>query len=126
MSGVDSTRGAMAAADGGRREMLLWGLQRLTAVLMAPLILVHLATIVAAVQGGLSAEEILGRTRGSGLAAAFYGAFVVLAGLHAAVGVRGLLREKSGLRGGLLELLSAAFAAGLVVVGLRAVMGLVA
>ena len=43
----------------------LYILQRLTALIMAPLVLGHLALMIYAVQGGLSASEILGRTQGS-------------------------------------------------------------
>ena len=51
----------------------LYMLQRITALLMAPLVLGHLAMMIYAVQGGLSAAEILGRTQGSILWFLFYG-----------------------------------------------------
>ena len=41
----------------------LYILQRLTALIMAPLVLGHLAVMIYAVQGGVSASEILGRTQ---------------------------------------------------------------
>ena len=50
----------------------LYILQRLTALIMAPLVLGHLALMIYAVQGGLSASEILGRTQGSVFWAIFY------------------------------------------------------
>ena len=62
-------------------------LQRGTAMLMVPLIIAHLALIIMAVQGGLSAEEILARTRGSMLWAGFYGVFVFAASIHAGIGM---------------------------------------
>lgn len=68
-------------------------LQRGTAMLMAPLIIIHLIVIVMAVQGGLSAEEILSRTRGSMMWGSFYGVFVFAAGIHAAIGIQTILRE---------------------------------
>ena len=43
----------------------LYMLQRITALLMAPLVLGHLAMMIYAIQGGISAAEILGRTQGS-------------------------------------------------------------
>ena len=46
-------------------EAQLYSLQRLSAVIMAPLVVVHLITIMYAVRGGLSAEEILARTSGA-------------------------------------------------------------
>ena len=55
--------------------------QRLTALILAPLVLVHLVLILIAVEGGLSAAEILDRTRGSVGWAAFYGLFVLAAAI---------------------------------------------
>ena len=43
----------------------LWVVQRLTAMVLALAVLVHLITIISAVRGGLSAREILARTQGS-------------------------------------------------------------
>ena len=43
----------------------LYLLQRLTAALMVPLIAAHIVTIIYATRHGLSAAEILSRTRGS-------------------------------------------------------------
>ena len=43
----------------------LYILQRATAAIMAPLVLAHLVVIFYATSRGLSAAEILGRTRGS-------------------------------------------------------------
>lgn len=68
-------------------------LQRGTAMIMVPLIVTHLAVIIMAVQGGLSAEEILSRTRGNMMWASFYGLFVVAAAVHAGIGVQTVLRE---------------------------------
>ena len=48
-----------------RTQVRLWAAQRVSAVVLALCVLVHLATLVYAVRGGLSAAEILGRTRGS-------------------------------------------------------------
>jgi len=39
--------------------------QRLTALLLVPLVLVHLGVMLVAIRGGLTAAEILGRTQGS-------------------------------------------------------------
>ncbi len=68
-------------------------LQRGTAMLMVPLIITHLAVIIMAVQGGLSAEEILSRTHGSMMWAGFYGLFVFAASIHAGIGMQTILRE---------------------------------
>ena len=58
-------------------SLYIW--QRLTAAVMAPLVLVHVIVIFYATRKGLSAADILARTRGSLAWASFYGAFVVAA-----------------------------------------------
>ncbi|MEM7636678.1 MAG: succinate dehydrogenase [Pseudomonadota bacterium] len=100
----------------------LYMLQRITALLMAPLVLGHLAVMIYAVQGGLSAAEILGRTQGSVAWFLFYGSFVVAVSVHAAIGLRVVVHELMGLKGTLLELFTWATAAGLFLLGGRAVM----
>ena len=61
--------------------------------MLAFCVLVHLATIIYAVQGGLSAAEILGRTRGNAAWLAFYTLFVVAVTVHAPIGLRSILIE---------------------------------
>ncbi|MGB2411815.1 MAG: succinate dehydrogenase, partial [Candidatus Puniceispirillaceae bacterium] len=46
-------------------DFRLYMAQRLSALIMAPLVIGHLAVMIYAVRGGLSAGEILGRTHGS-------------------------------------------------------------
>lgn len=92
---------------------------------MAPLVIVHLGLIVYAVQGGLSAEEILARTRGSLAWAAFYGLFVLAAALHGSIGLRSVLREATRLSPGTVALVAAGFAVLLMLLGLRAVYAVV-
>lgn len=77
--------------------------QRVTAILMAPLVLGHLLGIAYAIHGGLDAAEILARTQGSIAFGAFYQLFVVAAALHAAIGVRVVCGEWANLRGRLLD-----------------------
>lgn len=67
--------------------------QRVTALLLAPLVIGHLALIIYAVHGGLDAAEILARTRGNPWLAGYYQLFVTLAALHAAIGVRVICAE---------------------------------
>ncbi len=75
----------------------LFMLQRVTALIMAPLVLGHLAVMIYAVQGGLSAAEILGRTQGSFWWALFYGSFVIAVSIHASIGLRVIAHETFGL-----------------------------
>src|ERR1044072_7011131 len=65
----------------------LYILQRATALIMAPLVLAHLVIIFYATNLGLSAADILGRTRGSIGWGAFYTLFVLAAAIHGAIGV---------------------------------------
>ncbi|MEM7319660.1 MAG: succinate dehydrogenase [Pseudomonadota bacterium] len=83
----------------------LYVLQRITALMMAPLVLGHLAVMIYAVQGGLSAAEILGRTQGSILWFLFYGTFVVAVSVHGAIGLRAIAHEWGGLSGAALNAL---------------------
>ena len=84
-------------------SLRLYMLQRITALLMGPLVLGHLAVIVYAIQGGLSAAEILERTQGSVLWFLFYGVFVVAVSIHGAIGLRVIAFEWGGLKGMALE-----------------------
>jgi fumarate reductase subunit C len=99
----------------------LYVAQRLSAVVMAPLVILHLMVIIVAVRNGLSAEEILGRTRGSILFGTTYAVFVVAAAVHGAIGVRTIVAEAGILRGRALSVLGFAIFAGLAGLGLRAV-----
>lgn len=107
-----------------RTEVLLWTAQRASAAVLAVCVAVHLATIIYAVRGGLSAAEILGRTRGSLGLLLFYGVFVVAVAVHAPIGLRSILREMAGWRGRSLDAATALFALFLVWFGWRAVGGL--
>ena len=106
-------------------ERRLFVLQRLTAMVLAPLVLVHLGLVLVAIRGGLTAAEILARTQGSVGWALFYGLFVVVVAVHAPIGVRNVLREWTGLPRGAVDWLALGFAALLLGVGLRAVWAVV-
>ncbi len=77
----------------------LWAVQRGTAMVLALAVVVHLVTIMVAVRGGLSAAEIIGRTRGNWGWLGFYSVFAVAAGLHGAIGLRAIAAEWAGWRG---------------------------
>jgi len=103
----------------------LYLLQRATAALMVPLIVVHIAVIFYATRKGLSAADILGRTRGSIVWGAYYGVFVAAAAVHAAIGVRTVAIEwgRFAKRGADMVMWSVGGA--LLVLGLRAVAAVV-
>jgi fumarate reductase subunit C len=106
-------------------EARLYLLQRASAMLLGPLVLIHLGLIVYAVGDGLSAAEILDRTRGNLAWALFYGVFVLAAAVHAPIGLRNLAREWLSWRGISLDLAALVFGFALLALGLRAVWAVV-
>ncbi|HUN68969.1 MAG TPA: succinate dehydrogenase [Burkholderiales bacterium] len=101
----------------------LWIAQRASAAVLALCVAVHLATMVYAIRGGLSAAEILSRTRGSAGWLAFYSVFVLAVTLHAPIGLRSVLNEWLGWRGTLCDIFLCALAMLLAGLGMRAVLG---
>jgi len=81
-------------------------LQRLSALVMIPFVFGHIAVMIYAIQGGLSAAEILSRTQGSLLWFLFYGMFVLAVSIHGAIGLRVIIHEVFGLKDRLLTLLT--------------------
>ena len=104
-----------------RSQTLLWVAQRASAAILAVCVVVHLVTIIYAVRNGLSAAEILGRTRGNFAWAAFYSLFVAAAAVHAPIGLRTVLAETFGWRGHGADIAVMAFALTLAMWGFRAV-----
>ena len=104
----------------------LFLLQRVSAMLMAPLVLIHLALIIFAVRGGFDAAEILSRTRGSWVWGVFYSLFVIAVSIHAAIGLRTIGFETFGGSRRTLDIVTIGIAALLALVGLRAVFAVVA
>ena len=104
-----------------RAQVLLWAAQRVSAAVLAVCVLVHLVTIIYAVRNGLSAAEILGRTRGNAAWAAFYVLFVAAVAVHAPIGLRSFLSETFDWRGGSLDVVVMAIALTLAMWGFRAV-----
>jgi len=109
-----------------RLEAWLWIAQRASAALLALCVAVHLATVIYAVQGGLSAAEILGRTRGSTAWLAFYATFVAAVAIHAPIGLRAVLREWLGWRSASRDVFLGLFSIVLLFIGLRAALAVFA
>jgi fumarate reductase subunit C len=103
----------------------LYVLQRATAAIMVPLVLTHLVLIFYATRHGLSAAEILGRTRGSVGWSVFYSLFVLAASVHGAIGVRSVASEWAGVRGRQLDAVMWGIGLILAGLGLRAVAAVV-
>jgi fumarate reductase subunit C len=109
-----------------RGQQHLWIAQRITAMILAIAVMVHLITILVAVRGGLSAAEILGRTRGNEAWLAFYAVFALAAGLHGAIGLRGIAAEWLGWRGRFFDLAWLGLGLLTALFGIRAALGLYA
>jgi fumarate reductase subunit C len=101
-----------------RTEARAWVAQRVSAAVLAVCVVVHLATMILAVHGGLSAAAILGRTRGSVGWALFYGLFVIAVAIHAPLGLRTVAAEWLGWRGRMAN--AAWIAVGVLLLGLGA------
>jgi fumarate reductase subunit C len=108
-----------------RRETRLWLAQRATAVVLSICVVVHLATIIYAVRGGLDAAHVLSRTRGNYAWGAFYGVFVLAAAIHGAIGLRTVAAEWLRFRGAAADAVMAAIAVALALTGFVAVAAVV-
>ena len=115
-----STANARALAQARR-----WYWQRISAMVLAVCVVVHLGGVVYAVRGGLSAAEILGRTQGNWAFAAFYATFVLASAEHVPIGLANIAREWAGASEATALWLGRAVALLILVMGLRAVWGVV-
>jgi len=106
-------------------EARLFQMQRLSALIMAPLVLGHLALIIVVSGEALSAADILARTQGSWALGLYYGLFVVMAAIHAPIGLRAIIREWTPWSGRALDGAMALFGLVLLALGGRALFGLV-
>jgi fumarate reductase subunit C len=104
----------------------LWYAMRASSMVLAVCVLVHIGTIVYAVRGGLSAAEILSRTHGNWLVAAFYGVFVIACAVHVPLGLAAIAEEWLRLRGRTALIAAQILGLLILVMGLRAVYGVVA
>ena len=104
-------------------KLYVW--QRATAAIMVPLVIVHIAVIFYVSRRSLTAADILSRTHGSVLWAAYYGLFVATASVHGGIGVRNVLVEWSPFRESSIETFAILFGQLLLWTGLWAVYVLV-
>jgi fumarate reductase subunit C len=102
----------------------LWYYQRISAMVLALCVAIHLLIIYYAIQDGLSAHEILGRTRGNLVFAVFYEIFVIACFVHAPIGLANILRENIQNQF-LIRFLPLLLAAFILVLGTAAVFGVV-
>ena len=106
-----------------RTQTFLWVAQRASAAVLALCVLVHLATVIYAVRGGLTAAEILSRTQASVAWFAFYSVFVLAVVVHVPIGLRAVLGEWLGWRSASRDVVLLAIAAILAWMGMQAVLG---
>lgn len=99
--------------------------QRLSAMLLAPLVLLHLALIMVAIKNGLTGDEILSRTRGNFFWGAFYSVFVLAAATHAPIGLRNILKEWTNLQPRIVDVVVALLFVLMLWSGMRAVVAVI-
>ncbi len=114
----------MTAASIAQAKRWVW--QRISAMVLALCVLVHLAVMIHAVRGGLSAAEILGRTRGNWGFGVFYAVFVLACAVHVPIGLANIAREWWGVGARPALWGARLFALMLLFTGLRAVWAVVA
>jgi fumarate reductase subunit C len=100
----------------------LWYAQRISAMILGLCVSIHLIIIFYAIRGGLTAEEILGRTQGNIPFAIFYEIFVLACFVHAPIGVANILEETFG-KGFISKALSWVLAILIITLGTTAVIG---
>ncbi|QWE26188.1 succinate dehydrogenase [Polynucleobacter sp. AP-Ainpum-60-G11] len=100
----------------------LWYAQRISAMVLGLCVSIHLIIIFYAIRGGLSAEEILGRTQGNIAFAIFYEIFVLACFVHAPIGLANIL-EETFCKGFISKASSWILAALIIVLGTTAVIG---
>jgi len=96
----------------------------ISAAVLAVAVIIHLATVIYAVRGDLTAAEIIARVQGNVVWLAFYVIFVVAAAIHAPIGLRTILLESTPLSPRAADLLSAAALLTILIMGMRTAFGL--
>ncbi len=113
------------SAGNPAREAKRWYWQRISAMVLAVCVLVHLVTIVYAVHSGLSGAALLARTRGNALFGAFYVVFVAACAVHVPIGLARVAEEWLGWTPRMADACARAFAVALAALGLVAVWSVV-
>ena len=107
------------------RQARLWYWQRISAMVLALCVLVHLITIVYAVRSGLSAEALLARTQGNLPFALFYVLFLLACVVHVPIGLARIGEEWLGMAASSASVAARVFALLLLMLGLTAVYAMV-
>ena len=107
------------------QEAKRWWLQRMSAMVLAVCVFVHLGVIVYAARSGITADRILARTHGSWGFGLFYATFVIACAVHVPVGLATIAREWLGWSKPLALNAGRVFGLLILVLGLRAVFAVV-
>jgi fumarate reductase subunit C len=120
-SGGQPTQALPALVSAAARQARLWYLQRISAMVLAICVVIHIGVIIYAVHGGLDAAEILGRTRGNLIFGGFYAIFVLACAVHAPIGLLKIAEEWWRWRGRGVYLAASLFGLLILTAGVRAV-----
>jgi fumarate reductase subunit C len=102
-----------------------WYWQRISAMVLTLFVVVHLVIMMIAIRDGLTAAEILSRTKGNIGFGLFYALFVVACAVHVPIGLAKIIDEWTPLSAVSAAVLSKLFAVVIVVMGFTAVWGVI-
>jgi fumarate reductase subunit C len=102
-----------------------WYWQRISAMVLTLFVVVHLVIMMIAIRDGLTAAEILSRTKGNIGFGLFYALFVVACAVHVPIGLAKIIDEWTPLSAASAAVLSKLFAVVIVVMGFTAVWGVI-
>jgi fumarate reductase subunit C len=97
----------------------LRSMQRTSASVLGLCVLVHLVGMIYAVNGGLTAAEILDRTQGNWVFLAFYVVFALACAVHAPIGLLNIVKDWFGWSGIKTKYSAAAVGVGMALLGVR-------
>jgi fumarate reductase subunit C len=100
-----------------------WYLQRISAMVLTIFVVIHLVIMMFAIHGGLTASEILDRTRSSPLVGLFYALFVIACAIHVPIGVTKIAQEWASLSSAMARRISWFLTALILIMGFAAVWG---
>lgn len=98
---------------------MLQTVQRTSAGVLALCVIAHVVVMIYAVNGGLTATEIMDRTQGNWGFLAFYVAFAFACAVHAPIGLMRIVEDWFGLKGPKVQWAALVIALAMALVGVR-------